>query len=222
MPYRRRYGRRRATRKPGWGHYSAKAFYKGAKGFGRLVAGPVLASVAKRYIQSLGTYAAPTVVNSAAAARQVLTQIPRNLAETSLQMDDRVGRKVFIKGVTCKFALSARSGMLPNAVRFLLVRQLDPADTLALTDVYAPVGATRGIQVLWDKFTWLDGITTANGRSNIPFSKFIKVNKMLRFEGDQIDGTDTDAGTLVMYHLATDATGYNLIGSATIHYRELV
>ena len=108
--------------------------------------------------------------------------------------------------------------------RIVVVRQANPDDVIfsSGSDIYAPVGSTRGIKVLWDKMVPLNNLADDNGVTVRMFDKWIRLNSMLEFEGDQTDGTDTDRGTIVLYHLSDSTVGAIHKGSATTHYRELV
>jgi len=197
--------------------YGAGKF--GAKSF----AGPVLASLAKRFITAIGTQSTPKVVNVANPLRQILTTIPRNISGTNEQQENRVGRKIFIKGITLKTGVNAIVNMATNLNRLMVIRQMDPTEDLsAQFDVHAPVGATKGFKVLYDKHYWLSALTDNSDPSNKIFNHYIKVNKFLSFDGDVNDGTDTDVGTIVIYNIGTDPVGHNFIGSCTVHYREII
>lgn len=184
-----------------------------------------LASEAKRFITDLGNTAAlGTAVNLANPYRIVLTEIPRNISGTDPQESNRVGRKIWIKGVTLKTMFTQSLSGQTSGCRIILVRQLDPAEDFRSTiNAWGPVGSTRGIKVLYDKTFVLNALnSTDNGVSNRIVNRYVKVNKTLMFDGDVNDGTDTDSGTLVLYNLNTDANGHRIHGAITVHYREML
>lgn len=186
---------------------------------------PTLASEAKRFINDLGsTITLGTTVNAANPFRYVLTTIPRNISGTDTNQTNRIGRKIFLKGVSVKIILSNTTAGLTSGVRLLIVQQRDPDDDIKSTiDVDAPITATGGIRVLYDKYLVLNQLTDANGgTSNRVLVKYIKVNKPMVFLGSANDGTDPATNSLVLYNLNADTNGHKISGGVTVHYRDYV
>lgn len=187
--------------------YSARAF-----------AGPVLASLAKRFIT---TYVSQPVT-LAIPYKSILTEIPRSIADVDAQQNRRVGKKIWIKGLSVYLRMDSTVATTSSTIRIVFARQSDPTENLDITTMFAPVGSTTGIKILRDTFMTMQQSTTAQDSDTKQFHRYIKVDAPLLFNGDQIDGTDTDEGTLVMYHYTSDANGYNVNGAVTVHFRELL
>lgn len=187
--------------------YSARAF-----------AGPVLASLAKRFITTITNQ----VVTLASSYKQVLTEIPRSISDTDPQQNSRVGKKIWIKGLTVYIRVNSTISSLPHTLRCVFVRQSDPTENLDITTIYAPVGSTTGIKVLRDIYLTIDQASTSQSGDCKQIKRWIPINKPLLFKGNQTGGQDTDEGSIVMYHYVSDANGVLLNGAVTVHFRELL
>lgn len=215
MPYRRNYRKRpfrRGNRR--W----VKHAYGAAKFTSKALTGPLLSYAAKRFIKAY----APTVVTTAAVNKIIICEIPRNITGTDVQQENRVGRKVWVKGITVTLRLESANTTAAQTCRLVLARQSDPTEGLDLTTIYGPVGATTGIKILMDKFVRLDNAGTGTSGDGRQIKKYIKVNKPLLFNGDALDGSDVDEGCLVLYKATDDANGFTFRGATTVHYRELL
>ena len=138
-------------------------------------------------------------------------------------MDNRLNRKIYITGVTMRLMFANTSATANNYQRFrvILIRAHDGSEsTQPRFDV--PVGATRGLRVLYDKQFVLQSTSSTNGRSVMNLNKFIKVNADVAYDGSEVDGTDTDNGTvrcIILLEGPTSQTDYH--GSWTVHYKDL-
>ena len=217
--------RRRRNRRSGWA--KTTRVLAGGKRFGKAFvksfATPVLATLAKRFITSIAVAGAPLVTTAAARQKVDLSMIPRNITSIDSQVNNRVGNKVFIKGISLMGLASAIVGAPQQFIRIILTRQSDPADNIELTDVYAPTGTTNGIRVLMDKAYRLDVASANNGNDGKVIKRYVSVNAPLLFNGTALTGTDRDEGTCVLYLFSDNAaTGFNFVGSSTLHYREML
>lgn len=182
-----------------------------------------LASEAKRFIQNLvdDTTGGKFTVTNTTNFRQVLTLVPRNITSADAQVDNRVTRKCWVKGLWLRLQIESGIATGYQSVRVLVVRSQNSFEDISATQFYAPVASTRGVQVIFDKYYNITGKTDGNGRSSMTLSRFIKVNKKLLYAGTTIDGTDTDMGTLTIYVFSNDPQGIQCIGASTLSYREL-
>lgn len=178
----------------------------------------MLSELAKRFVKAYSS----TVVTSAAVNKINISEIPRNITGTDVQSENRVGRKVWVKGVTAALRLESSNITAAQTARIILARQSDPSEGLDVTSMYAPIGSTTGIRILYDKFIRLDNAGTGTSGDGRQIKHFIKVNKPMLFTGNQNDGTDVDEGVLVLYKLTDDPSGFTFRGATTIHYREVL
>lgn len=185
-----------------------------------------LGSECKRFVQNIssdGTLGGlPLSVTATTPYQQTLTLIPRNIASTAIQFDNRFTRKVYIKGVWMNLQVESQIANGYQTMRVIIFRADNAFENLSnIANFYAPAGATRGIRILHDKYHRLSGKNDGNGLAAKSITRFIKVNRKLSFTGNQIDGSDTDNGTLKIVILCNDPTGIEVVGACTLSYREL-
>lgn len=184
-----------------------------------------LGSEVKRFVTNLtsdGTLTGTKItVNSLTNYKQCLSLIPRNITSQDTQVDNRFTRKVWLKGAWLRIQMESGIATGYQSVRVTVVRSHNNFEDLSLAQFYVPHAATRGVTVLYDKYFNVTGKTDGNGRSSFTLAKFIKINKRLLFSGTNVDGSDTDDGTVCIYVWSNDPTGIQMIGSSTLSYREM-
>lgn len=196
----------------------------------KTLSGPILAAVAKRFINVIGLHATPLTLNTVGIpTKTILTQIPRNITSTDLQQDNRVGRRVFIKGLTVKTQYHSGANSPRVQYRMILIRQSDAGDTLpSTTNINSPIGNTRGFKILFDRTFMLEnGTLTNNPNTMKTINKYVRVNAFTDYEGNQTNGTDNDRGAVVLYQIVdgdTSVTNPTVVvtGDITVSYKELL
>jgi len=196
--------------------------------FSRMSLVPQLAGEAKRFVSAFveSALSAPTVD----FFRIPLTTVPRNIASTAENSDFRVGRMVNVKGVTYNYFFRASTLTTQTAVaRFLVVWQKDPDQNiltgLTTNQFYSPIGATRAVRVLVDKYVTLSSPAVTNGINAKLFKGYRKINRLTKYDGSAVDGTDISTGAIVVYTAIDPAqngtTNILVTGNGTLSYREL-
>lgn len=231
MPFRRDMRRKLKKRLTMGGVYSTAGRLLPAAGLSMMTKNPMpllnqLGSEVKRFVTNLtqdGTLGGLALqITAATPYQQTLTIIPRNIASTATQFDNRFTRKVWIKGVWMNLQCESNIANGYQTMRVIIFRADNNFENLAnIANFYAPVGTTRGISILHDKYHRLSGKNDGNGVASKSVTKFVRVNKKLTFSGNQVDGTDTDNGTLKILILSNDPVGLEVVGACTLSYREL-
>jgi hypothetical protein len=108
-PLRRHRGRRLRTALAPLAPVAYSAAKYGAKAF----AGPMLASLAKRFVNTITGQS----VTLAASFKQILTEIPRSISDVDPQQNRRLGKKIWVKGLTVMLRNQATVSTLTSTLR---------------------------------------------------------------------------------------------------------
>lgn len=231
MPYRQRFRnrRRRNYRRRVQGIHPGKILHKAVGAVKSTAASvgkaalPIIMSEAKRFLLDvIATGYQLHGLGGGTPYRAVITTIPRNLNETNLYEDNRTSRKIHCKGLSMRYMIenSASSGN-DFIIRMIVAVQDDATQDLSSGfNLWAPIGATRGVKILRDTYLNLEG--DQGTRTRIILKKYVKLNHKCHYKGNQVDGTDTDTGTVVVYFVSSGPSQdeLTLYGGATLHYHE--
>ncbi len=226
---RRYFNTRRKQRIKHYGRGIPRSLYSGARqsligGYGGF--GNWAGTEAKRFVTA---FALDTLKVGFTNFRLPLTTIPRNLTSTVENSDSRVGRQIHVKGVSLNYFINATiNNNVTAMVRFLCVWQKDPDedifDGLDFNQFYSPIGTTRALKVITDKYTAISGPDITNGRNAHLWKMYRKVGRMTKYDGSNVNGSDISTGAIIVY-VSIDPTQagnteINLAGTGTISYRE--